>query len=767
MRSLFLAGFLLLAYAGLRQRHWLRSLFWLALGLFFSLYLKSFRHWLEGLGSDSFSEAQNFAWKEAWFFLQTLSSILRPLAWQQLLETIGLAILIAAVILTAQSYFARRLPMRAAWIRQAHWPGALCLILPLVTLTQHAHARFQSNSSIFESIQRNFSHPDPSIAIREIGPHSLRVLVYIGESTTPLNWSLYGYPRPTTPKLDALRQQDPGLLVFHQVMSTHTHTSPSLLEALSFQWADGQTLFPIYERQRLSLIDVLKQLSVPTQMFSNQAVGGTYSLAGPILFRQADRVDYSRQNAALIGDWASKLDALPDDDYFMSHAPWFDTPPGQPAVTFLHSYAGHGNYLDNIPPSFRSPVDSQLQTASLARVFGSRLDDTHLIASNAEGYDSAMRYVDHSIGRVLDTIQASRQPTVFLYFSDHGESPYTDVGHDSSRFQHEMFRVPFLMYFNAAARQADPALFQTFDQASQLAWPSALAQVPATILRLLGYRLDNAPQPFQGIGLDDPTTLPPVVVRRLAENTSVIRSHGNTRLDLAPAQAQDHTDPATTLWLNQRQQPGRSVPPPLCYDQTNTWAKAVRATAVASCLTIPIVLQQGALGVAPTSPDAAWGLDAITRLAATRSLQLDGQALPIEAACSATQDWLQTRRPDGLAPDRIALILADPEQTDPPPACQPLIDQGITLILAVPASAQTGADPFQSWRQTVAQWPQHYRLDSPPAPDLRQALARLPAAQWHLAGVPVDALPWPPADAAVPSPASLTIRTDWDANSLR
>ncbi len=574
MRPLFLAGFFLLAFAAIQRRHYIRGALCGLLGLYISLYLKSCRHWLDGLGSDSFSEAQNFAWKEALFFLETISSILQPLAWNQLLETAGIALLITALIIVALRRADRWVPSVAASHRIVLLLGAVCLAIPMGSLARHAYARFQSNSAIFESIQRNFTHPDLKLAIRETGEHRMRLLVYIGESTTSLHWSLYGYPRNTTPRLDAFREREPGFLVFRDVISTQVMTSPSLLEALSFQWAPGQAYLPINERQRVSLVDVLRRLSIPTRLFSNQAASGTYSLAGPIIFRHATHVDYSRKHAAVMGDLASKLGALPDDRYFLAHAPWFDSAPGLPAVTFLHSYAGHGDYLGNIPPDARSPVDTRLQGVSPARVFGEALDDNRLMARNAEGYDSAMRYVDRSIHSVLEQVRAFDQPTVFLYFADHGESPYTNVGHDSARFHHEMFRVPFLMYFNDAAQQAAPELFTLFSQASRQARPSTLAQVPATILRLLGYRLEGIPQPYQGIGLDDPASLAPVVVRRLGDTFSYVRGHGTSAAP--PPQARDDTDRATRIWLHRRGRIGNTARPTLCYGGTNTWAKAVR-----------------------------------------------------------------------------------------------------------------------------------------------------------------------------------------------
>src|SRR5690606_35603319 len=203
----------------------------------------------------------------------------------------GIAALITAVTIgVAHLINLRRPSLGHAWSRIVLLVGVAYLAIPLGSLAQHAYTRFQSNSTICEAIRQNFTHPDPDIPVRETGAHNLVVLVYIGESTTSLHWSLYGYPRDTTPQLDAFQQHNPALLVFHNVMSTQVMTSPSLLEALSFQWAPGQTYLPINERQRLSIIDVLRHLSIQTQLFSNQAASGTYSLAGPIIFRHADRV---------------------------------------------------------------------------------------------------------------------------------------------------------------------------------------------------------------------------------------------------------------------------------------------------------------------------------------------------------------------------------------------------------------------------------------------------------------------------------------------
>src|SRR5690606_39771630 len=50
MRPVFLAGFFLLAFAAIQRRHYIRGALCGLLGLYISLYLKSCRHWLDGLG---------------------------------------------------------------------------------------------------------------------------------------------------------------------------------------------------------------------------------------------------------------------------------------------------------------------------------------------------------------------------------------------------------------------------------------------------------------------------------------------------------------------------------------------------------------------------------------------------------------------------------------------------------------------------------------------------------------------------------------------
>lgn len=58
-------------------------------------------------------------------------------------------------------------------------------------------------------------------------------MLVIGESTQRGRMSLYGYPRETTPELDALHKTDPNLTVFNNVVTSRPYTIEILQQALT------------------------------------------------------------------------------------------------------------------------------------------------------------------------------------------------------------------------------------------------------------------------------------------------------------------------------------------------------------------------------------------------------------------------------------------------------------------------------------------------------------------------------------------------------
>ena len=102
-----------------------------------------------------------------------------------------------------------------------------------------------------------------------------------------------------------------------------------------------------------------------------------------------------------------------------------------------------------------------------------------------------MVFLDYLIFQNIKKIKRSKYPIVYIYFSDHGESVYTNKGHDSSRFVHEMATIPFLIYFNETAKKEYPILYQKYLRLSKEKNISSLKNFSSTMMDLLGMRLDT------------------------------------------------------------------------------------------------------------------------------------------------------------------------------------------------------------------------------------------------------------------------------------
>ena len=331
-----LLGLLLIFWVQVSQRQWLRATISFLIAAFWLVYSESLVFWLNGLGADSYSEAQHFDWEEAIFFFKTLPSILSPIYPYRRLT---IYVILGIALLWSLGRARRALGISRAHYQRAQLIAGLVIVaLPLVKIATGAYLSAVDNSTLYRQATQNFDHAIAPISF----PNSLKVVVYIGESTSAMNFGVYGYPRATTPQLLRLRNEDPGLILFDNVMATFTHTSQSLLETLSIGLDASQNAQPIMTRQRLSLVDLLADSHVPVALLSNQGETGTWNMASRIVFRKAKRTYSVKSGAAGNADF--KIPRPYDLDFFAPELAVLlrDLPGKSPAVIVLHSYAGHG-----------------------------------------------------------------------------------------------------------------------------------------------------------------------------------------------------------------------------------------------------------------------------------------------------------------------------------------------------------------------------------------------------------------------------------------
>ena len=260
-------------------------------------------------------------------------------------------------------------------------------------------------------------------------------VMIIGETARSLNFSIYGYERPTTPRL-AARQ---GLHVFRNVLSQSntTHKSvPLLLTA-----AEAATPDPMYTQK--SLIAAFREAGFHTIYISNQADNGSLT------------DHYSRE--AHVRRYVRTPDRMPDDaDLITTLRDELTADTHTKRLILLHTYGSHFKYCERVPAEYRRFTPCE---------------DKQLKAANREdlinAFDNTILYADMVIDSIMTVAGAlpadtSRSHSLMVaYVSDHGEDIYDD---ERSNFLHAspivsfyQMAVPFVIWTNRDYRTAHPS----------------------------------------------------------------------------------------------------------------------------------------------------------------------------------------------------------------------------------------------------------------------------------------------------------------------
>ena len=243
----------------------------------------------------------------------------------------------------------------------------------------------------------------------------------------------YGYPKPTTPTLDALGK---GGLVADDAVSVSSWTLPSHLSMLTSTLPGthgGTDMKQAFNRSVPSVAELLNAQGVATHaVTSHLYVSPTYGLdAGfdSMNFRQ-DRLAENVANHAM--DLVDRFGDRPFLIFLHFYDPhWHYAPPPEVLKLFETSYAGKltGNLKD-----FQNLRADQVKAADL----------DHLLAL----YDGEIRYTDNEIGRLITHLRQRDvlRGTLMVVTSDHGEE-FLDHGsweHQKTLYE-EVVRVPLMV----------------------------------------------------------------------------------------------------------------------------------------------------------------------------------------------------------------------------------------------------------------------------------------------------------------------------------
>jgi len=294
------------------------------------------------------------------------------------------------------------------------------------------------------------------------------LVLVIGESTTSRHMSLYGYARPTSPRLEAMRAADANLTVFRDVIAPRPYTIEVLQQALTFANQEEPNRF----LDEPTLLDLMRQAGYKTIWITNQQTTNRLSLLTAFP-HQADEVHYLNHQFS--------RDANRHDEVVLEPFARALRDPAAKKLIVVHLMGAHLKYEQRYPPEF-------------ARFSGSEhtppgLDAEKLASFNA--YDNAVLYNDTIVARLIETFAAAGAHGFLLYFSDHGEEvfdtpPHEVLGRNEDAPTPGMYAIPFLLWTSPSWQAAHPR-----DLAAAAARPYSTTHLIHTWSDLAGLAYDG------------------------------------------------------------------------------------------------------------------------------------------------------------------------------------------------------------------------------------------------------------------------------------
>ena len=244
-------------------------------------------------------------------------------------------------------------------------------------------------------------------------------LVIIGESSSRRHWSLYGYQRNTTPEMDSMS----GLLVFRDVISSHSHTNPALGKALTSSIVSDLNTYG-----SPSIVDLANAAGFTTYWFSNQQRMGPYDNAVSVLAEAATHKKFINLG------FKKSLSSNNFDESLLPLLRNVLSGSKERKLIILHLFGSHFPYGKRYPEPFEKFSGS---------------------SKSIDGYDNSIAYTDYVLGDAFRLAEKADIDAV-VYFSDHGEDVVSGLAHNSSRMTRAMVEIPFVVRLSERYRERYP-----------------------------------------------------------------------------------------------------------------------------------------------------------------------------------------------------------------------------------------------------------------------------------------------------------------------
>lgn len=296
--------------------------------------------------------------------------------------------------------------------------------------------------------------PEPTAGKREI------YVLVVGETSRAMEWSLYGYHRPTTPRMEALD----GLVHFTDMLTQSNNTHKSVPIILSAASAENYGI--LYDQK--SIVTAFKEVGFRTVVIANQKLNT--SMIGAFYREADDFIDMSNFRTS------SYLTSLHDGailPYLQKELEKDD----RNLFVVLHTYGSHFNYHERYPKEFAFYKPDKVE--GIRATYKEKLRNA---------YDNSIHYTDYVLEEIVDMLSRTGASASMVYLSDHGEDIFDDARgrylHASPIPTYYQLHIPFVIWFSPTYREAYPLKYEM--ARSHRALPVSTNSVFHTVLDLAG-----------------------------------------------------------------------------------------------------------------------------------------------------------------------------------------------------------------------------------------------------------------------------------------
>lgn len=311
-------------------------------------------------------------------------------------------------------------------------------------------------------VARNMAHRS-DWQVRYAGPERNTVVWIIGESLNRANMSLYGYERPTSPTLEAMRKE---LIVFRDVVSAEPATMDSLMKMLT----PADLNDPQAWNRKPDVLMLAREAGFRIHWLSNQPPNDGWL---GLVSRRADEQVFINKGSGrgennFDGNLLPALQSALQD-------------PAPKKLIVVHLLGAHPTYEMRYPSQY-ARFDT-VHDGVMEKLEGA--DRSAWIRRLRNEYDNAMAYNDYVVGSMARlTMNAAREDNASLLFSsDHAQ----EVGHTRNHAGQSVadatgYEIPMLVWTRSFTGKSPE------DKARLEYRPYQTDQLEHTVMGLMGVR---------------------------------------------------------------------------------------------------------------------------------------------------------------------------------------------------------------------------------------------------------------------------------------